>query len=107
MQNDVHIELLPVSFTLKNWGTPEGKLKAQIISMNLKSSMDSVYHRLTYSIPVFFRNPIHIRLSINRSTLSVKIDYSLIRSSKQKRLIKSYLEGDMKDFAQYWLTLTQ
>lgn len=89
--NNIIITVSPINFPGNKCHGLEKKVKQEIAERDLDMARASYLRSLKYDIPVYFATPIHLHLSIDERTMSVKIDYSKIKSSTARRLIKQYL----------------
>jgi hypothetical protein len=98
-----------ITYSLKGCRGIIPTLTSQFMYSVLISELDlakrTIQRQLEDDIPVYFSYPLNLHLSIHPRTQKIKVDYSAIKQTKEKKLVKLYLRGDMEAFSTEWMKL--
>jgi hypothetical protein len=100
----VTINTISLQLSKSQMNSPEWRLTKKISDLDL-AGYKKYLEYLIKSMPVKFLTDIELTVSVKKSDLTFKIDYSKIKINRQVRLLKSYLSGNKKEFAEEWLRL--
>lgn len=99
----VIVNTIPFELTEIQKSKWEWQMKQKLALADLEAMKDFLKRELSDNLPVTFLEDIILTVSVNKWTMKLKIDYSMIKSKKVLSLIKLWLKGDMKRFSRLWL----
>lgn len=100
----IKINIIPLTLTDSKKLSPLWIMKRKMSNKELFGYKEHLERLLSDEMPVRFTYDTELTVSVKKD-LSYKIDYSKLKTKRQKKIVQFYIEGNHFDFAKEWIKL--